>query len=264
MKLEKPICFLDIESTGLDLLKDRILEIGIIKIFPCGKKEIFESKINPEIEIPLESSIIHGIYKKDIENEPLFREIADDLFEIINGCFIGGFNVIKFDIPMIRESFLRVGKEIEFDEKEVVDVQRIFHLMEKRNLESAYKFYCKKNIKNAHRAIVDTQVTLEIFKAQLEKYSNCEVFDNFGKKIGKITDKLEDISALNLVDKKFLDFSGKIIKKNNNYFFNFGKYKGKDIKVVFKEDAKYYDWIMNNEFTLDTKNKMTKIMKNLI
>lgn len=258
LKIEKPLAFFDIESTGLDIISDRIVEIAIIKIHPNGERETFHKRINPEISIPIESSLIHGIYDKDVAFAPTFSELSKDIFAFLLGADFAGFNLLKLDIPILVESFLRESIDLKVEERTIVDVQKIFHLMEKRNLTAAYKFYCHSELENAHNAMADTEATLAVLEAQISRYENQEMVSLHGKALGKFKNDIETIAAINKSD--FVDFAGRISKNDSGkYVFNFGANRGKLISDVLKENPGYYDWIMRSDFTLDTKTKLTKI-----
>ena len=262
LKLKKPLVVLDLETTGTNIAKDRIVEMAMIKIKPDGTLEEKHRKINPMVPIPQEVSMIHGIFDKDVENELTFRQIAKSLANWLEGCDLAGFNCLGFDIPMLVEEFLRANVEWETDHRKIVDAQKIFHLMEKRNLTAAYKFYCNKSLENAHSAMADTKATYEVMIAQVERYENEEVFDSLGKKIATIKN---DMNALNqLCTSQMVDLAGRMIYKDGVEVFSFGKYKGIPVHEVLKQDTSFYDWMMKNDFPLDTKRRLTKIkLRNL-
>lgn len=245
LKLTRPICFFDIEATGTNLAKDRIVEIAILKIFPNGNKESKSWLVNPEMKIPAEVIAIHGITNEKIQNEPTFKELAPQIHEMIKGSDLGGYNSNRFDIPMLVEELLRAG--IDFEMKtHSVDVQSIFHKMEQRTLSAAYKFYCGKDLENAHTAEADTLATYEILKSQLERY----------KELDNDIASLASFSAR----KKCADFAGFIsYDKSGAEVFAFGKYKGKNVEKVFEEEPGYFGWIQNADFPLYTKKVLTAI-----
>jgi len=259
LKLKKPIAFIDLETTGINISKDRIVEICIAKANIDGSVDVKTKRINPTIPIPLESSLIHGIYDEDIINEPTFRQLAKSLSQFLDGCDLAGFNSNRFDIPMLVEEFLRVDNDI-FDVKNrrFVDAQKIFHLMEPRTLVAAYKFYCNKSLENAHSAEADTIATLEVVCAQVEKYAGVKMKNEKGEEFEPIKndiDTLHQLSSQNLVD-----FAQRMILNNKGeVVFNFGKNSGKKVEEVLKKEPQYYDWIINNDFPLDTKRKLTEI-----
>ena len=251
LNLERPLVILDIEATGDQINKDRIVEIGMVKLDVDGKETTFEKKINPEIPIPLSISEIHGIYDLDIKNCPTFKELAPEILSFIEGCDLGGFNSNKFDIPMLEEEFLRAGIDSKMEEKKLVDIQNIFHKMEKRTLEAAYQFYCQKKLIDAHTALADAKATLEVLKAQTLKYNELENNISF----------LSDFSKIN---QSSVDYAGRIaLDQNKEPIINFGKHKGKKVMDVFKKEPGYYAWIMRGDFSQNTKRCFTKIWENL-
>jgi len=246
LNLKNPIIFFDLETTGINILTDRIVEIAILKIQPNGKEEMKSHRVNPEIHIPKETSAIHGIYDEDVKDCPPFKQIAKTLANFMEGCDIAGYNSNKFDIPLLAEEFLRAEIDFDMRKRKFIDVQNIFHKMEKRDLTAAYKFYCDKDLDNAHSAEADTKATYEILKSQLEKYADLQNDVSF----------LAEFSAFN----KTADYVGRIIyNENNEEIFNFGKYKGMRVVDVFKRDTSYYSWMMNGEFSLYTKKILTEI-----
>ena len=251
IKLEKTFIVLDIEATGDQINKDRIVEIGMIKIFPNGKEEVYEKRINPEIPIPLPISEIHGIYDLDIKDCPTFKDVANEIKSFIGDADLGGFNSNKFDIPMLEEEFLRAGLKSEFENKKLVDVQNIFHKMEKRTLGAAYKFYCNKEIENAHSAISDARATLEVLKFQTKKYPELE-------------NNIMFLSEFSKANKFSVDYAGRIIlNQNKEAIINFGKHKGQLVSTVFKKEPGYYSWIQRGDFSQNTKMCFTKIWQDL-
>ena len=241
IKISKPLLVLDIEATGDQINKDRIVEIGMIKTNPDGTEETYEKRINPEIPIPLKISEIHGIYDLDVKDCPTFKELSIEIKNFIGNSDLCGFNSNKFDIPMLEEEFIRAGVKSEFETKKLVDVQNIFHKMEKRTLAAAYMFYCKKEMKNAHSAMYDARATLEVLKAQTTKYNDLE--NNIPY--------LSDFSKLN---KDSLDYAGRIIlNEDKEAVINFGKHKGKLVNLVFEKEPGYYSWILKGDFSQNTK-----------
>jgi len=246
LKLSKPICFFDLETTGTNVAKDRIVEISILKVFPNGNKESKTWLVNPEMTIPDEVVAIHGISNEKVANEPKFKELAREIFNIIKDCDLAGFNSDRFDIPLLAEEMLRSG--IDFDLKNMlsVDVQTIFHKMEKRSLEAAYKFYCDKDLNNAHSAEADTMATYEVLLSQLALYPELE--NNIKN--------LSDFSRR----KKSVDFAGFIVLDDNGEeIFSFGKHKGKKVLEVLDQEPGYFGWILNADFPLYTKKVLTQI-----
>lgn len=247
LNLKNPLVFFDLETTGVNINTDRIVEICYLKVYPNGNEESKTMRINPEMHIPESSSAIHGIYDKDVENCPTFKEVAKDIAKDIEGCDLAGFNSNRFDIPVLAEEFLRADVDIDMMKRKFIDVQVIYHKLEQRTLSAAYKFYCKKELDDAHTAEADTKATYEVLKAQLDMYpedlKNDMAF-------------LADYSSFN----RNVDFAGRIVYDNNDVeVFNFGKYKGASVKEVLQRDPGYYGWILNGDFTLNTKNVLTKI-----
>lgn len=258
LNLKNPLAFFDIEATGLDVVNDRIVEIAVIKLLTNGEKQTFHKKINPERSIPLASSLMHGIYDNDVVDCPTFREIAKDLLNFLKGADLSGFNVLKFDIPILLESFLRENIDFNLENKKIIDSQKIFHLMEKRNLRAAYKFYCDKDLENAHNALVDTAASVEVLNAQVHRYLGQEILDQDNKVIGTIQNEMKSLHDLS--DLPPIDYSYRLVYDDNKIpVFNFGKYKGKSVVETLKQDPGYYSWVMQGQFPIDTKRKLTKI-----
>lgn len=258
LNLKTPIAFFDLESTGINISTDRIVEFSILKVHPNGRQEIKTSLINPTIPIPAESSAIHGIFDKDVKDSPTFKSLSRELFQFLEGADLAGFNVLKFDIPLLVEEFLRAGIDFDIEKRNILDSQKIFHMMEKRNLSAAYKFYCGKSLENAHSAEADTIASYEVFKAQMERYEGEEAEDLQGNKLGVIQNDMKKIH--NLLNEKMVDLAGRFIfNENGEECFNFGKHKGKTIENVLKEEPSYYDWMMKGDFPLDTKRKFTQV-----
>ncbi|MDR1896964.1 MAG: 3'-5' exonuclease [Prevotellaceae bacterium] len=246
LNLKNPVIIFDIESTGLNIAKDRIVEISVIKVFIDGREEFKTRRINPQMPIPPESSKIHGITDEDVKDCPIFKEIAKSLFSYIEGCDLVGYNLFKFDVPLLVEEFLRAGVNVDFRKRKIVDVQNIFHKMEQRTLAAAYKFYCEKVLKNAHTAEADTRATYEVLQSQLDRYPELQNDMKF----------LSDFSART----RNMDYAGRIIMDQDNVpVFNFGKYKGRKVKEIFAIEPTYYSWMMNGDFTLDTKRVLSEI-----
>ena len=246
LELKKPIVFFDLETTGVNIAKDRIVEISILKVFPNGNKESKTWLVNPEIKIPLETSEIHGITDEKIQNEPTFKELAKDIQNLIKGCDLAGFNSNRFDIPLLAEELLRVGIDFDMKNRVAIDVQVIFHKKEQRTLGAGYKFYCNKDLENAHSAEADTLATYEILLAQIDKYDD----------IGRDVKSLSEYSSHN----RRADFAGFLIFDNEDCeLFSFGKYKGRKVLEVFAENPGYYAWIQNADFPLYTKKVLTQI-----
>ena len=246
LNLKRPIAFLDIETTGINVAADRIVEISVLKITPNGKEEWLSTRVNPEMPIPAKSTDIHGITDEDVLKSPTFREIAKNLASFLEGCDLAGYNAVKFDIPVMAEEFLRVNIDFNFRKRRYVDVQVIFHKKEQRTLAAAYQFYCKKDLVGAHGSKADTAATYEVLKSQLDKYNDLE----------NDVEKLADFSSYNSI----VDFAGRIILDEKGIeIFNFGKHKGKAVEQVFKEEPSYYSWMMNGDFPLYTKKVLTEI-----
>jgi DNA polymerase-3 subunit epsilon len=246
LNLKRPIAFLDLETTGVNVSTDRIVELSVLKISPNGKEEWMSTRINPGIPIPPKTTAIHGIRNEDVVNSPTFKEVAKNLANFLEGCDLAGYNAIKFDIPVLAEEFLRVNIDFNFLKRRYVDVQVIFHKKEQRTLTAAYLFYCKKNLEGAHGSKADTAATFEILKSQLDRY--CDLENDI--------EKLADFSSFNTN----VDFAGRIILDENGVeVFNFGKHKGKAVEAVFNEEPAYYAWMMNGEFPLYTKKILTEI-----
>lgn len=246
LKLKNPLIFFDLETTGIDISKDRIVELSYLKINLDGSEKCKTLRINPEMPIPPESTAIHGITDEDVKDAPTFNFIAGNLAKEIEGCDLAGYNSNRFDIPLLAEEFLRAGVDIDMKRKKLIDVQVIFHKMEQRTLGAAYKFYCNKDLINAHSSEADTRATYEILKSQLERYS--ELQNDMAT--------LAEFSS----QSKNADFAGRIvIDDKEREVFNFGKYKGQLVEDVFKKDPAYYSWMQNSDFPLYTKKVLTAI-----
>lgn len=246
LNLHKPICFFDLETTGIQVSKDRIVEISILKVFPNGNKESKTWLVNPEMHIPEETTAVHGITNEKVANEPTFKELAPTIYQMVKDSDLAGFNSDRFDIPLLAEEMLRA--EIDFDMKNTVtvDVQTIFHKKEQRTLSAGYKFYCGKDLDGAHSAAVDTNATYEILLAQLERYPDLE-------------NNIKDLSEFS-TRKKSADFAGFIVfNKEGKEAFSFGKHKGKLVEDVLQNEPGYYNWIQNADFPLYTKKVLTAI-----
>ncbi|MDR0371873.1 MAG: 3'-5' exonuclease [Prevotellaceae bacterium] len=246
LNLKNPIVFFDLETTGTDIVSDRIVEIAYHKVYPNGQEETKSMRVNPEIPIPKSVTAIHGITNEDVANCPTFKQIAKELARDIEGCDLGGYNSNRFDIPLLVEEFLRADVDIDLMKRKFVDVQVIFHKMEQRTLVAAYKFYCNKDLSNAHSAKADTMATYEVLKAQLERYP--ELKNDIGW-LSKFTAQTNNV-----------DFAGRIIyNEKGEEIFNFGKYKGKPVAEVLMRDLGYYGWMMNSDFSRHTKKVLTNI-----
>jgi len=258
LNIKTPIAFFDLEATGINISTDRIVEISIVKVHPNGKEEILTKRINPTIPIPKEVSLIHGIYDEDVKDAPTFKEVSKELYQFLEGADLAGFNVLKYDIPLLVEEFLRAGIDFDIEKKSLLDAQKIFHMMEKRNLAAAYQFYCGETLENAHSAEADTLATYKVFQAQIERYEGKMAEDLQGNKLGVIENDVKKLHAL--LNEKMVDLAGRFIFNDEGVeCFNFGKHKGKTIEQVIKEEPGYYDWMMKGDFPLDTKRKFTQV-----
>ncbi len=259
LNLKRPLAFFDLETTGTNLGIDRIVEISVIKLNPDGSENVKTWRVNPDMIIPLESSLVHGIYNEDIKNEPLFKEIANHVANFIGEADLSGFNSNKFDIPMLMEEFLRVGEEFELKGRYFVDVQNIFHQMEQRTLKAAYQFYCGKQIVNAHSAEADTRATMEVLQAQVERYQNVAYEDKKGISSYPVVNDIEALHNFTNLNKT-VDFAGRMVYDDNGQeIFNFGKHKGKAVEDVLKIEPSYFSWMMQGDFPLYTKRKLQEI-----
>ena len=247
LNLKRPIIFFDLETTGVDTARDRIVEISMIKVMPDGEEIVKTRRLNPGMHIPEEATAIHGITDDDVKDCPTFPQIAKSLAAFIKGCDLAGYNSNKFDIPILVEEFMRAGVEIDLSGKKFVDVQNIFHKMEQRTLAAAYKFYCGAEIENAHSAEADIRATYEVLKAQLDRYPDDLQND---------VDFLADFSRMN----RNLDFAGRIVLDDHDVpVFNFGKHKGRPVAEVFATEPSYYNWMLNGDFPLNTKQILTRL-----
>ena len=246
LNLKRPIIFFDLETTGVDTAQDRIVEISMAKIMPDGEEIVKTRKLNPEMHIPEEATAIHGITDEDVKDCPTFAQVAKSLEQFIRGCVFGGFNSNRFDLPVLVEEFLRAGVDVDFKRRKFIDVQNIFHKKEQRTLVAAYKFYCDKDLDDAHSAEADTLATYEVLKAQLERYPDLE----------NDIDKLAEFSTR----AETADYAGRILfNEKGEEVFGFGKYKGRSVEEVFRMEPSYYAWMMNGDFPLYTKKVITEI-----
>lgn len=246
LKLTNPIIFFDLETTGVDVVKDRIVEISLVKVSPDGTEEIKTRRINPGMHIPEGATAIHGISDEDVKDSPSFKSVAKSLANYIEGSDLAGYNSNKFDIPMLMEEFLRAGVDIDLKKRKCVDVQNIFHKMEQRTLSAAYKFYCDEDLSNAHSAEADTLATYEILKRQLERYPDME---NSVDYLSKFSERIPTA-----------DYAGRIAYDEAGVeIINFGKHKGKRVTDVLRKEPSYYDWMMKGDFPEYTKKVLTKI-----
>lgn len=246
LKLKRPLIFMDLETTGVDASKDRIVEISLVKVETNGDQQIKTRRLNPQMPIPAEASVVHGIFDADVAECPSFREIAKSLRSFVVGCDFAGFNSNRFDVPVLVEEFLRAGVDIDFSKTRFIDVQNIFHKKEQRTLVAAYKFYCDKDLEDAHSAEADTVATLEVLKSQLDKYPDLE----------NDVDFLAEYSTRN----KTADFAGRIVfDESGKEVFSFGKHRGRSVEQVFEQEPSYYSWMMNGDFPLYTKKIISEI-----
>lgn len=246
LNLKKPIVFFDLETTGTNITTDRIVEICYLKVHPNGNEETKSMRINPGMHIPEEASAVHGIYDEHVADKPTFKEVARNIANDIEGCDLAGFNSNRFDIPVLAEEFLRAGVDIDLARHKFVDVQVIFHKKEQRTLSAAYQFYCGKTLDDAHTAEADTRATYEVLKSQLDKY-------------GDLQNDIEFLSNYSNFTRN-VDFAGRMVYDDKGVeVFNFGKYKGRSVEEVLRVDSGYYGWMMNSDFTLNTKAMLTKI-----
>ena len=245
LQLARPIVFIDLETTGINIATDRILEIAIIKILPDRTKVVKHKLINPQMPIPKASSDIHGITDDKVKDAPTFKEVANELKQFIDNADLSGYNSNRFDIPLLMEEFLRAGILLEMTNRRMLDVQTIFHMMEKRTLGAAYKFYCEKELTDAHSAEADASATWEILQAQLTRYEH----------LGNTVETVLQFTG----EEKFVDFARRFVFDNDKEVFNFGKHKGRCVAEVLKAEPQYYDWMMKGDFPLHTKQKLTEI-----
>ncbi|UII25323.1 3'-5' exonuclease [Fulvivirga maritima] len=258
LKLKNPLTFFDLETTGTSVVKDRILEISVVKVMPNGETIVKTNKINPTVPIPPETSVIHGIYDEDVKDAPTFKNVAKSLAQFLEGSDLAGFNILKFDVPLLVEEFLRVGIDFDVSKRKLIDAQKIFHMMEKRTLSAAYKFYCNKDLTDAHSAEADTKATLEVLEAQVEKYDGQEVVDNLGNKLGVIENNMDTLHQLTSTN--MVDLAGRIVLNNDGVAcFNFGKHRNRPVTDVLKAEPNYYEWMMRGDFPQDTKRRLTEI-----
>jgi DNA polymerase-3 subunit epsilon len=246
LQLSKPIAFIDLETTGISITNDRIIEIAIVKIATDGTRLVKRKLINPGMPIPAGSTAVHGITDEMVKDAPSFKQVANECKQFMDHCDIGGYNSNRFDIPMLIEEFLRAGIEFSTEGRKFVDVQKIFHKMEERTLSAAYKFYCQKILEGAHSAEADAQATYEILEAQVTRYPQ----------MGATVDSIVQFTG----EDEMVDFARRFIKENGIEIFNFGKHKGKTVEKVLKEEPQYYDWMMKGDFAMNTKQKLTEIL----
>ena len=246
LQLTRPICFIDLETTGINVSTDKIVEIAIVKIMPDGTKQVKRKLVNPEMAIPKAASEIHGISDEMVKEAPTFKQIANEIKQFIELSDLAGYNSNRFDIPMLNEEFLRAGISVDIESRKLLDVQKVYHMMEQRTLSAAYKFYCNKNLEDAHSAEADATATWEVLEAQLEKYPQ----------IGATVDAVVKFTG----EDQIVDFARRFIFENGVEIFNFVKHKGKPVTQVLKEEPQYYDWMMKGDFALHTKQKLTEML----
>ena len=246
LNLKRPIVFFDLETTGVDTSKDRIVEISMIKVMPNGDEDVKTRRINPEMPIQPEATAVQGITDDDVKDQPTFRQLAKSLAQFIQGCDFGGFNSNRFDLPLLVEEFLRAGVDVDLKRRKFVDVQNIFHKKEQRTLVAAYKFYCEKDLTDAHSAAADTRATYEVLCSQLDRYEDLENDIDF----------LAEFSERD----KTVDYAGRILyNEKGEEVFGFGKYRGQSVEEVFRKEPSYYAWMMEGDFPLYTKKVITEI-----
>jgi DNA polymerase-3 subunit epsilon len=246
LQLTRPLAVIDLETTGVNLGTDRIVEVAIVKIMPDGKKIVKRKLINPEMPVPAASTELHGITDEMLKDAPTFKQVANELKQFIENCDLAGYNSNRFDIPLLAEEFLRIGMDFDCKGRKLVDVQRIFHIMEQRTLGAAYKFYCEKDLEDAHSAEADAMATWEVLEAQVVKYP-------------QLGSDLESIVKFTGED-QIVDFARRFAFKDGVEIFNFGKYKGRVVAEVLKSEPQYYDWMMKGDFPMHTKQKLTEIL----
>jgi DNA polymerase III subunit epsilon len=258
LNLRNPLVFFDLETTGTSTSLDRIIEYAFVKMMPSGERIVKSGRVNPGIPIAAESSAIHGIYDKDVQDAPSFKSVSAELNRFLEGCDLSGYNILKFDVPVLVEEFLRAGVEFDISKRKIVDAQKIFFLMEKRNLAAAYEFYCGKTLENAHSAEADTIASMEVLLAQIAKYEGQPVSDLSGNEIGIIKNDMADLHEL--TTDRMVDLAGRFVFNDAGVeVFNFGKFKGTPVEEVLQKELGYYDWMMKGDFPLDTKRKLTQI-----
>lgn len=271
LNLRKPLVIFDLETTGVNIAKDRIVELAVVKIMPDGTISTKPEKpgadnrylVNPEMPIPAESSAVHGIYDDHVKDAPTFRQISKGLFKFLHDCDLGGFNSNKFDIPLLAEEFMRVGIDFSTEGRNLIDVQTIFHIMEQRTLKAAYKFYCDKTLDDAHEALPDTMATFEVFKSQVERYQGMDVIDAKGNVLPTFTNDMDVLHTFRQRGRN-VDFMGRFVYDDNDVpVFNFGKYKGQSVAEVLKGNPGYYNWMMDGDFPRYTKKVLTEIWEDV-
>lgn len=246
--LKRPIIFFDLETTGTDIVNDRIVELALIKLMPDNSRQRFVKRINPECPIPAGATEIHGICDEDIKDEPTFKQIARELYDWMRHCDLSGYNAARFDLPLLAEEFLRAGIRPEFESCQMLDVQHIFYRMEPRTLKAAYRYYCEKDLENAHSAEADILATIEVLQAQLNKYEE------------HLSCELDPLCASLNDGEEIVDYARALVRRNGTVVFNFGKHKNRIVSEVFTKEPSYYDWMMKSGFSLHTKQKISEII----
>ncbi len=247
LQLTRPIAFIDLETTGVNLSSDRIVEIAIIKVLPDNTRQVKRKLINPEMAIPKGSSDIHGITDDMVKDAPTFKEAGNEIKQFLESCDLGGYNSNRFDIPLLMEEFLRAGMQVDLSDRKMVDVQHIFYSMEPRTLKAAYRFYCNKELENAHSAEADVSATIDVLMSQVERY----------QQLGNSVDTILSVIG----EEKIVDYARRFsFDDKGEEVFNFGKYKGQSVSQVLKSQPQYYDWMMKGDFPLHTKQKLTEIL----
>jgi len=261
LKLKRPLAFFDLETTGVKISADRIVEISILKALPDGSAIVNALKINHEMHMTLESQLIHGIYDNDVAGAPTFKEVAAEIAEFIGDADLAGYNSNKFDIPMLMEEFLRAEIDFSLTERFFVDVQNIFHQMEQRTLKAAYRFYCDKSLDNAHSAEADVRATYEVLQSQLDRYQGAEWEDKAGNKSVPVVNDVEALHHFTNLSRP-VDFAGRMVfNEHGEEIFNFGKHKGRSVEAVFAMEPSYFSWMMQGDFPLYTKQCLENVWK---
>ncbi len=250
LALKKPLAFIDLEATGINLSTDRIVEIAIVKISPDNSRQVKRKLINPDIPIPPNITDIHGLTNEMLKDAPVFKQVANEVKQFLENCDLGGYNSNRYDIPLLMEEFLRAGIDFDMKGRRLLDVQKIYHMMEQRTLSAAYKFYCEKTLVGAHGAEADAVATCEVLEAQLLKY----------EQLGNTIDSILKFTG----EEAIVDFARRFIMENGLEVFNFGKYKGRAVADVLRSEPQYYDWMMKGDFTLHTKQKLTEIFNRVM
>lgn len=261
LNLKKPLAFFDLETTGVNTSTDRIVEISILKAIPGGETQTRTWKINPEMKIPFETTLIHGISDEDVANEPTFKKAGPEIAQFLEGCDLAGYNSVKFDLPVLVEEFMRCDIEFDFSKRKMVDAQKIFHYMEPRTLSAAFKFYCGKEMSEegrAHSAEFDTLVTFHVLEEQVKRYEGQTRKDEKGNVFVPVQNDVDILDKISRGNQ--FDLAGRMVYDDNgNVVFNFGKHKGKVVTDIFRQEPSYYDWMMRGDFARDTKRRLTDL-----